>query len=172
VSWSGCQTLATDPQERLPEIAVRGLKARGLRMVAAFLSAGCAAAVPREVVGGNPGDLIRDLMLGRHGLDIDDPKPSPVLRALSGRIFSALQLICIMYAGFNRIEPGMDIGVDLAEEWGDGGESDRREERESPVAGQAGRSSLVGSSGGGQHAPMQPQGQEVRSPGRADGRDL
>ena len=29
-----------------------------------------------------------------------------------------LQLICIMYAGFKRIEPGMDIGVELGEEWG------------------------------------------------------
>ena len=24
---------------------------------------------------------------------------------------------CIMYAGFKRIEPGIDIGVDLGEEW-------------------------------------------------------
>jgi hypothetical protein len=29
--------------------------------------------------------------------------------------FSALQLICIMYAGITRIEPGMDIGVDLTQ---------------------------------------------------------
>ena len=45
-------------------------------------------------------------------------------------------------------------------------------ERESPVAGQAGRSSLARWQlrGGGQHAPMQPQGQEIRSTGRADGR--
>ena len=28
-----------------------------------------------------------------------------------------MQLICIMYAGFKRIEPGMDIGVELGEEW-------------------------------------------------------
>ena len=57
-------------------------------------------------------------MLGKYGLDINDPQESHVLRALPGRIFSALQLICIMYAGFKRIEPGMDIGVDLGEEWG------------------------------------------------------
>ena len=57
-------------------------------------------------------------MLGKYGLDINDPQESHVLRALPGRVFSALQLICIMYAGFKRIEPGMDIGVDLGEEWG------------------------------------------------------
>jgi hypothetical protein len=48
-------------------------------------------------------------MLGRHGLDINDPKSSHVLRALPGRTFSALELICIMHAGFKRIELGMDI---------------------------------------------------------------
>jgi len=57
-------------------------------------------------------------MLGRYGLDINDPQETHVLRALPGRTFSALQLICIMYVGFKRIEPGMDIGVELSEEWG------------------------------------------------------
>jgi hypothetical protein len=57
-------------------------------------------------------------MLGKYGLDINNPQESHVLRALPGRTFSALQLICIMYASFKRIEPGMDIGVDLGEEWG------------------------------------------------------
>ena len=28
-----------------------------------------------------------------------------------------MELLCIMYAGFKRIEPGIDIGVDLGEEW-------------------------------------------------------
>jgi len=27
-------------------------------------------------------------------------------------------LVCVMYAGFKRIEPGMDIRVDRGEEWG------------------------------------------------------
>jgi len=46
-------------------------------------------------------------MLGKYGLDINDPQETYVLRALPGRTFSALQLICIMYAGFKRIEPGI-----------------------------------------------------------------
>jgi len=37
---------------------------------------------------------------------------------LPGRAFSALELLCIMYAGFTRSEPGMDIWVELGEEWG------------------------------------------------------
>ncbi|VVB62506.1 Uncharacterised protein [uncultured archaeon] len=37
--------------------------------------------------------------------------------------FSALRLICIMYAGFKRIEPGMDIGGGSGAGVGDGGEA-------------------------------------------------
>ena len=65
--------------------------------------------LPREVQN----DRIRQNRLG-----INDPQSSHVFRTLPGRVFSALQLICIMYAGFKRIEPGMDIGVELGEEWG------------------------------------------------------
>jgi hypothetical protein len=56
-------------------------------------------------------------MLGQCGLDINDPKETHVLRARPGRTFSALELVCIMYAGFKRIEPETDIGVDLGEEY-------------------------------------------------------
>ncbi|WP_286856810.1 hypothetical protein [Methanosaeta sp. UBA356] len=59
-------------------------------------------------------------MLGQHGPDIYDPQGTRVLRSLPGRTFSPLQLICVMYAGFKRIEKGMDIGVDLGEEQRDG----------------------------------------------------
>jgi hypothetical protein len=41
-----------------------------------------------------------------------------ILRSLPGKVFSAMQLICIMYADFKRIKPGIDIGVELGEEWG------------------------------------------------------
>ena len=50
-------------------------------------------------------------MLGRRGLDNNDPQESYVLRALPGKVFSALELVCIMYAGLKRIEPGMDVGA-------------------------------------------------------------
>jgi len=45
------------------------------------------------------------------------PQGTRVLRVLLGRVFSALEMGCIKYAGFKRIEPGIDIGVDLGEEW-------------------------------------------------------
>ena len=73
--------------------------------------------------GGKSLEEVREItfeigMLGQYGLDINDPEETHVLRSLPGRTFSALELVCIMYAGFKRIEPGMDIGVDLGEEWG------------------------------------------------------
>ena len=57
-------------------------------------------------------------MLGKYGLDINDPHESHVLRALQGRTFSALELQCMMHAGFTRSEPRMAIGGELGEEWG------------------------------------------------------
>jgi hypothetical protein len=57
-------------------------------------------------------------MLGQYGLDINDPRETHVLRALPERTFSARELLCIMYAGFKRSEPGMDIWVELGKEWG------------------------------------------------------
>jgi hypothetical protein len=53
---------------------------------------------------------------GQYGLDINDPKETHVLRSLPGRTFSAPELLCIMYAGFQEDQARIDIGVDLGEE--------------------------------------------------------
>jgi len=76
------------------------------------------AALLRQGAGGGQGDHLRDRNVGAAwGWTSTTQGRDDVLRALSGRAFSALQLICIMYVGFKRIEPGMDIGVELGEEW-------------------------------------------------------
>ena len=105
-------------RDGLRRIAARELKARGPRMDAVFYLLDA-----MRLFRGKSLQEIQEItfeigILGKYGLDINDPQESHVLRALPGRTFSALQLICIMYAGFKRIEPGMDIGVDLGEEWG------------------------------------------------------
>jgi tetratricopeptide (TPR) repeat protein len=102
----------------LREIAVRGLKARGPRMDAVFYLLDAMRLFRRKSLEEIQEITFEIGMLGQHGLDINDPQETHVLRALPGRTFSALELVCIMYAGFKRIEPGMDIGVDLGEEWG------------------------------------------------------
>jgi tetratricopeptide (TPR) repeat protein len=105
-------------RDGLRKIAARELKARGPRMDAVFYLLDAL-----RLFRGKSLQEIQEItfeigMLGKYGLDINDPQETHVLRALPGRVFSALQLICIMYAGFKKIEPGMDIGVDLGEEWG------------------------------------------------------
>ena len=105
-------------RDGLRKIAARELKARGPRMDAVFYLLDA-----MRLFRGKSLQEIQEItfeigMLGKYGLDINDPQEMHVLRALPGRTFSALQLICIMYAGFRRIEPGMDIGVYLGEEWG------------------------------------------------------
>ena len=96
---------------------MRWLKSRGPRMDAVFYLLDAT-----RLFRGKSLEEVREIafeigMLGQYGLDINDPREMHVLRALPGRAFSALELLCIMYAGFKRIEPGIDIGVDLGEEW-------------------------------------------------------
>ena len=52
-------------------------------------------------------------MLGRSGLDYADPEPKYTLRALPGENFSGHQLMCLMHAGFKRLAPEHDTGMDL-----------------------------------------------------------
>lgn len=53
--------------------------------------------------------------VGQRGLDYANPEPQYRLRALPGEIFSGLQLLCLMDAGFRRIAPEQDTGIDLDE---------------------------------------------------------
>jgi Flp pilus assembly protein TadD len=55
-------------------------------------------------------------MLGRGGLDINDPAEKYTLEALPGR-FCGLHLLAIMYAAFRQIDPALDAGVDFSAEY-------------------------------------------------------
>ena len=55
-------------------------------------------------------------MLGRSGLDINDPDKKYTLKALPGK-FSGLHLLAIMYAAFRQIDPIMDTGADFSAEY-------------------------------------------------------
>lgn len=63
-------------------------------------------------------DEIREIsfeigMLGTSGLDYASPDEKYTLRSLPGEKFNGLQLMCLMYAGFKRIAPEQDLGMDL-----------------------------------------------------------
>ena len=55
-------------------------------------------------------------LLGRQGLDTNDSTPKYSLRSLPGN-FTGLQLVSIMYVGFEQINPGHDVGFDLSREY-------------------------------------------------------
>lgn len=55
-------------------------------------------------------------MLGRQGLDINDAAQQYQLKSLPGD-FSGLRLLSYMYVGFQILDPSVDIGADLSEEY-------------------------------------------------------
>jgi len=55
-------------------------------------------------------------MLGQRGLDPNDSSPRYRLRSMQGD-YSALHLLCYMYAAFKIIAPDSDIGFDVSKEY-------------------------------------------------------
>ena len=54
-------------------------------------------------------------MLGRQGLDINDPSKKYTLRSLPGD-FTGLHLASLLYTGMQKIAPNTDAGIDLSRE--------------------------------------------------------
>jgi len=52
-------------------------------------------------------------MLGRNGLDINDPDDKYTLKVLPGK-FSGLNLLAIMYTAFRQVDPTMGTGADFS----------------------------------------------------------
>jgi len=55
-------------------------------------------------------------MLGRNGLEINDPDDKYTLNALPGK-FSGLHLLAIMFTAFRQIDPTMGTGADFSAEY-------------------------------------------------------
>jgi Flp pilus assembly protein TadD len=53
--------------------------------------------------------------VGMGGLDHASSDQKYELESLPGEMFSGLQLMCLMYAGFQRFAPEVDVGIDLRE---------------------------------------------------------
>ena len=54
-------------------------------------------------------------LAGREGLDYASPEKKYRVRALPGEEFSGLEMMCLMHAGFKRLAPGEDTGMNLDE---------------------------------------------------------
>ena len=55
-------------------------------------------------------------MLGRSGLDINNPDQKYTLSSLPGK-FSGMRLLSMMYVGFQIIAPEHNVGIDLSLEY-------------------------------------------------------
>jgi tetratricopeptide (TPR) repeat protein len=103
-------------KDGLREIAVNNLKSKGFRIDAIFYFL---AAL--QLFSNKQNKEVQDIsfeiaLRGREGFDINDPQKKYRIKLLEGE-FSGLQLVCYMYAGFNRIDPTLDVGVDLSKEY-------------------------------------------------------
>ena len=119
-------TIALNPGSELAErarqarsrIAQTSLRAAspGLRMDAVMY---CLGALER--FEGMSRDEIQAIgfeiaMLGRRGLDVNNPDSRYTLRSLPGE-FSGLHLVSLMYTAFKQIAPETDVGFDLSQEY-------------------------------------------------------
>jgi tetratricopeptide (TPR) repeat protein len=98
------------------EIAEINLKSKGFRMDAMFY---CLAAI--QFFTGKNSEEIRKVAFeishkGTQGLDINNPDKKYTINSMSGS-FAGLQLVSYMYVSFKIIDPIVDIGLDLSNEY-------------------------------------------------------
>ena len=79
----------------------------------------CLAAIKK--FNGLPRDKVQGIafeiaMLGRKGFEVNNPSVKYTLRSMEGE-FTGLQLVSYMYVGFKIIEPSLDVGFDLENEY-------------------------------------------------------
>lgn len=71
----------------------------------------------RDLGNQKTGTIVYEIsMLGRSGFDINDSTKKYTLRSLPGT-FSGLQLVSLMYTGLQLIDPSLDAGIDLSQEF-------------------------------------------------------
>jgi len=108
--------LKDDAKDHLREIAEKQLKSSGFRFDAVFYLLDILELFHDMFI--DEVQLISSeiAMKGRSGLDINDSSKKYDLKSLNGE-FSGLELVCVMYIGFKKIAPGLDIGIDLSNEY-------------------------------------------------------
>ena len=100
----------------LREIATIHLKSHGLRMDAVMYMLAALKLFSEESESRVKEITFQIAMLGRSGFDINNPDKTYTIHSLPG-VFTGLQLVSYMYAGFKQIDPEQNIGVDLSNEY-------------------------------------------------------
>jgi len=110
------ETIKELAREGLGEIAFKTLKSSGPRMDVVFYMIS-ALKMFRDMPQKKVQDISFEIaLLGRQGFEINDPNKKFRLKTLPGE-FTALQLVSIMYIGFQQIDPSLDLGMDFTNEY-------------------------------------------------------
>jgi tetratricopeptide (TPR) repeat protein len=103
-------------KDLLREIAAITLKAQGFRTDAMFYCIHALKLFDKIGQAETKKIAFEIALKGQQGLDINDPSKKYTLNSLEG-VFTGLQLVSYMFVGFKRIASGMDVGIDLSEEY-------------------------------------------------------
>jgi len=118
------QLLELDAPEKLKEmartarreLAISNFKSKGFRIDAVFYLIDAIqrfAKKRKEEIRTISFDIA---LKGREGLDINNAEKKYRIDSLEGE-YTGLQLVCFMYAGFQIIDPSLDVGMDLSKEY-------------------------------------------------------
>jgi tetratricopeptide (TPR) repeat protein len=110
---SQAREMAKDARTRL---AQKGMKEHGFNSAAMFYLLDAI-----QTFDGLSRDEVQTIafdvaLLGQRGLDIHDPAKKYSVKSLPDT-YSGLQMLCFMYAGFKVVDPDLDAGIDLGEEY-------------------------------------------------------
>jgi Flp pilus assembly protein TadD len=112
----GVGEAAREARSRIAETTFRDRGGGAERMDAVMY---CLAAMEKFDAMGEVrmGQVVTEItLLGRRGLDVNDPEQKYELRSLPGS-YSGLQLVSLMYVGWKRLQPEEDVGFDLSKEY-------------------------------------------------------
>jgi len=104
--------LAKDLRRNISEI---NLKSKGFRTDAMFYCLSALQFFKGKTIAEVKQVAFEIGLKGKEGLDINNPNKKYTLNTMKGS-FTGLQLISYMYVGFKKIDPSIDIGMDLSEE--------------------------------------------------------
>jgi len=119
IACGPASAIADAARDGQSQLASEAFKAEGKGQVNADAVAYCLAAL--RLFAGLPQGRIQEItfeigMRGAGGLDLQSSAKTHTLRTLPGS-FSALELLCIQYVGFQSIDPSVDTGLDLKAEY-------------------------------------------------------
>jgi tetratricopeptide (TPR) repeat protein len=114
--YSEISELCRAERTKIAQSTMRETTPNGVRMDVVMY---CKAALERfKTLGPEKSNQITAeiALLGRQGLDINNPDKKYTLKSLDGE-FTGLQLVSYMYVGFKKIAPDRDVGIDLSKEY-------------------------------------------------------